>query len=189
MPTKRMTDTIQQQIVISGVGGQGVLFVTRLMAEAAIGMGLSVLTSETHGMAQRGGTVISHLKVGPFSSPLIRTGQADVFMALKSEGSRQHGHFLRREGWAVVNGRGGEDGVPGQGGCLLDADRLARDAGNPRAVNLVVLGAALGCGGAHPLFCSADDIRAVLAERLAAKPDLLQMSTKALEAGLGAACP
>jgi len=184
MPSKHMTDTIQQQIVISGVGGQGVLFVTRLMAEAAIRKGLSVLTSETHGMAQRGGTVISHLKVGAFTSPLIRTGQADVLMALKAEGARQHGHYLRRQGWAMVNGPEGGDGVPGANGCQLDADRLARDIGNPRSVNLVVLGAALGWGGADPLFCAADDIRTVLAERLAAKPDLLEMSTKALEAGL-----
>ncbi|MCX5883025.1 MAG: 2-oxoacid:acceptor oxidoreductase family protein, partial [Deltaproteobacteria bacterium] len=52
--------TIKQQIIISGVGGQGVLFVTRLLAEAAMMKGYPVLTSETHGMAQRGGTVVSH---------------------------------------------------------------------------------------------------------------------------------
>jgi indolepyruvate ferredoxin oxidoreductase beta subunit len=56
-----MGETIMQQIIISGVGGQGVLFVTRLLAEAAIKKGLAVFTSETHGMAQRGGTVLSHL--------------------------------------------------------------------------------------------------------------------------------
>ena len=67
-----MTGSIRQQVIISGVGGQGVLFVTRLLAEAAINKGLPVFTSETHGMAQRGGTVLSHFKVGDFSSPLIR---------------------------------------------------------------------------------------------------------------------
>ena len=61
-----MNKSIQQQIIVSGVGGQGVLFITRLMAEAAIKKGLSVLTSETHGMAQRGGTVLSHIKAGNF---------------------------------------------------------------------------------------------------------------------------
>ena len=78
-----MNEMNHQQKVISGVGGQGVLFDTRLMAEAAIRKGLPVLTSETHGMAQRGGTVISHLKVGAYTSPLIRTGQADVLLAMK----------------------------------------------------------------------------------------------------------
>jgi indolepyruvate ferredoxin oxidoreductase beta subunit len=181
-----MSDWRQQQIVISGVGGQGVLFVTRLMAEAAIREGLPVLTSETHGMAQRGGTVISHLKVGPFTSPLIRTGRADVVLALKAEGAAQHGHYLRREGWALVNGEHGSDDPLKGRSRRLDADQLARQIGNPRSVNLVVLGAALGCGGPHPLFCSAEDIKSVLAERLAAKPDLLEMSYKALAAGLAA---
>lgn len=182
-----MTETLQQQIVISGVGGQGVLFVTRLMAEAAIRKGLPVLTSETHGMAQRGGTVISHLKVGPFTSPLIRTGQADIFMALKAEGAAQHGHYLRPEGWAVVNGRPAANDPLAARCRRLDADGLARDIGNARAVNLVVLGGVLGVGGREPLFCSLDDIKAVLAERLAAKPDLLEMSHQALDAGLQAA--
>ena len=59
-----MDQTINQQIIISGVGGQGVLFVTRLLAEAAINKGLAVFSSETHGMAQRGGTVLSHLEGG-----------------------------------------------------------------------------------------------------------------------------
>ena len=66
---------MKQQIVVSGIGGQGVLFVTRILAEAAIERGMEVLTSETHGMAMRGGTVISHVKAGPFTSPLIRTGR------------------------------------------------------------------------------------------------------------------
>jgi len=176
-----MNETIQQQIVISGVGGQGVLFVTRLMAEAAIRKGLPVLTSETHGMAQRGGTVISHLKVGAYTSPLIRTGQADVLLAMKDEGAAQHGHYLCRDGWAIVNGVNGADGWR-----RLDADHLAHRIGNPRAVNLVVLGGALAGGASQPLFCTAEDIRAVLAERLAAKPALLEKSYKALDAGLQA---
>lgn len=176
-----MNETIHQQIVISGVGGQGVLFVTRLMAEAAIRKGLPVLTSETHGMAQRGGTVISHLKVGAYTSPLIRTGQADVLLAMKDEGAAQHGHYLHRNGWAVVNGA-----VLAEGWRQLDADGLAHQIGNPRAVNLVVLGGALAEGAPHPLFCTAEDIRAVMAERLAAKPALLEKSYKALDAGLQA---
>jgi len=179
-----MNDSVHQQIVISGVGGQGVLFVTRLMAEAAIRKGLPVLTSETHGMAQRGGTVISHLKVGDFASPLIRTGHADLLLAMKAEGAIQHGHYLHRDGRAVVNGT---DGDGADGWQRLDADRLAHGIGNPKAVNLVVLGSALGGEASGFLFCTAEDIRAVLAERLTAKPALLEMSYKALDAGLQAA--
>ena len=65
-----------QQLIISGVGGQGVLFITRLLAEAAIAGGLPVLSSETHGMAQRGGIVVSHLKVGGFAGPRRRARAA-----------------------------------------------------------------------------------------------------------------
>ena len=184
-----MKEALQQQIVISGVGGQGVLFVTRLLAEAAIRKGLRVLTSETHGMAQRGGTVISHLKVGPFTSPLIRTGQADFLLALKNEGAAQHGHYLHSGGRAVVNGvLPGTEGANGHWRAM-DASRLARDIGNPRAINLVVLGAALGSDGSPKLFCTRDDIQAVLTERLAGKPAMLETSTRALAAGLEAARP
>ena len=94
---------MRQQIVISGVGGQGVIFVTRLLAEAAIEKGFSVFTSETHGMAQRGGTVLSHLKVGRFASPLIRPYKADGLLALKAESLVQHGSYLESDAWAVVN--------------------------------------------------------------------------------------
>ena len=88
-----MSNSIKQQIVISGVGGQGVLFVTRLLAEAAIMKGISVFTSETHGMAQRGGTVLSHLKAGNFSSPLIRPGNANGLLALKADSFVRHGYL------------------------------------------------------------------------------------------------
>jgi indolepyruvate ferredoxin oxidoreductase beta subunit len=184
-----MKETTDQQIVISGVGGQGVLFVTRLLAEAAIRKGLPVLTSETHGMAQRGGTVLSHLKVGPFASPLIRSGHADILLALKAEGGDQHGHFLHAKGWALVNDGSRKQDTATDGWLRLDADDLAQQIGNPRAVNLVVLGGALGGQASLPLFCKLNDIQAVLAERLAAKPDLLEMSHKALEAGLQAVNP
>ena len=92
-----------QQLIISGVGGQGILFITRLLAETAIEKGFHVLTSETHGMAQRGGIVISHLKIGGFSSPLVRPGQADGLLALKPETVPLHRHFLNADGWIVAN--------------------------------------------------------------------------------------
>ncbi|MDX9822298.1 MAG: 2-oxoacid:acceptor oxidoreductase family protein, partial [Syntrophales bacterium] len=97
---------MKQQIVISGTGGQGVLFVTRVIAEAALREGYPVLTSETHGMAMRGGTVISHVKIGDFRSPLIRTRQADVGLFLAAENLAVHGRYLRPEGRACVNAPG-----------------------------------------------------------------------------------
>ena len=128
------------QIVISGVGGQGVLFITRLLAEAAIEKGLPVFTSETHGMAQRGGTVISHLKIGEFASPLISPGRADGMIALKAESLDQHGGFLKPGGWAAVNGPAPLKMQASSTPFYLDADRLAREMDDPRSVNLIMLG-------------------------------------------------
>lgn len=173
---------MRQQIVISGVGGQGVLFVTRLLAEAAIDQGLAVFTSETHGMAQRGGTVVSHLKVGPFASPLIRPGQADGLICLKAENIAAHGPFLQADGWTVVN-----DAAKGPG--ALDADRIACDLGDPRAVNLVVLGFALaarGQDGSRLLFCTRQEVDGILGRRLAGKDAALRRAQAALSAGFAA---
>lgn len=181
---------VRQQIVVSGVGGQGVLFIGRLLAEAAIARGLSVLSSETHGMAQRGGTVIAHLKVGPFSSPLVRPGQADVLILLKEENAASHGRYLRPGGWAAVNARSAPAALEGAACRTVDADTLARESGLGKAVNLIVLGRALaapaggGKGGAG-LFCAPDEIRGILRSRLAGEAGLLEASLAAL--GLGAA--
>jgi indolepyruvate ferredoxin oxidoreductase beta subunit len=185
-----MTDT-KQQIIISGVGGQGVLFVTRLLAEAAIGKGLAVFTSETHGMAQRGGTVLSHLKVGEFSSPLIRPLQADGLLLLKAENLLPHGGFLKAGGWAVVNGQ--NDTLPDSGipAAAVDADKLAHKIENPKSVNLVVLGFALAraaknASDPNGLFCSFEDIKTVLKVRFAKNKKMLEASLKALRAGYDA---
>jgi indolepyruvate ferredoxin oxidoreductase beta subunit len=168
------------QIVISGVGGQGVLFITRLLAEAAILQGLPVFTSETHGMAQRGGTVISHLKVGEFSSPLIIPGSADGLIALKAESLDQHGGYLIQGGWATVNSPAP---LEARGDCLasyLDADRLAGDLKNPKALNLIMLGFTLAAGRLH---CSLDEMKPVLESKLRERSALLKVSMQALDAG------
>jgi indolepyruvate ferredoxin oxidoreductase, beta subunit len=180
-----MNETIRQQIVISGLGGQGVLFVTRLLAEAAIDAGLPVFTSETHGMAQRGGTVVSHLKVGPFASPLIRPGQADGLICLKAENIAAHGPFLHPGGWTVVNSE-----VAGSG--CLDADRIACALGDSRAVNLVVLGFALAAAddtGKPLLFCALADVAHVIERRISGRDAALKSSLAALNAGAQAAGP
>jgi indolepyruvate ferredoxin oxidoreductase beta subunit len=185
-----MQDKFRCQIVISGVGGQGVLFITRLLAEAAIEKGLPVFTSETHGMAQRGGTVISHLKVGEFASPLINPGQADGLIALKSENLAQHGGYLKPGGWAAVNSAAPLDGTEALKAFFIDADRLAREIGDPRSVNLIMLGftlssAQLGRFGPGALHCGLDEVTAALADRLKDKERRCQSSMRALRAGAG----
>ena len=179
---------VRQQILVCGAGGQGILFLTRLLADAAILRGAPVLTSEIHGMAQRGGVVVSHLKVGGFASPLIREGRADGLLALKNEDLMRHLRFLKPSGWAVVNARSAPPADPGIAIRAFDADGLAKQRGGPRAVNLLLLGFALsppdGSGDAGPLFCSADDVRAALRDRLTGKESLLAASLRALDLGM-----
>ena len=183
-----MTESKPQQIVISGIGGQGVLFVTRLLAEAAIARDLPVFTSETHGMAQRGGTVVSHLKVGNFSSPLIRPGEADGLLVLKAENMDQHGGFLKDNGWVVVNDTDGAEADDRHLTFRLNADQLARQIENPKAVNLILLGYALGTRGRQGddpglLFCTYADVLAALQTVTAGRPQLREAALAAIETG------
>jgi indolepyruvate ferredoxin oxidoreductase beta subunit len=178
----------RQQILVSGVGGQGALFVTRLLADAAIGRGAPVLTSETHGMAQRGGIVVSHLKVGEFASPLIRPGHADGIIALRGENLSVHHRFLCPAGWAVANSKA----APGERLAIpahsVDAEGIASEAGNPQGANLVLLGFLLSRLGpiddGGRLFCAADDLREALCRRFEGKGPLLSASLSALALGL-----
>ena len=146
---------MKQQIIISGIGGQGVLFLTRILAEAAIEMDLEVLTSETHGMAMRGGSVISHVKIGRFTSPLIRMGQADAGLFLYAENLDVHRCYLKPDGLIFINKAGGGDGD----GNAIDATGLASDHGSVVVANLVLLGFAIRRGG---LFCNEAVVESVL---------------------------
>jgi indolepyruvate ferredoxin oxidoreductase, beta subunit len=134
-------------------------------------MGMDVLTSETHGMAMRGGSVISHVKVGPFTSPLIRMGQADCGLFLHAGGLEVHRGFLKQEGRLYINGE--------SDGEAINATRLAREHGAPLVANLVLLGYAVRRGG---LFCDAGTVEAVIRRISPAKQ--LGMNLEGLRLGL-----
>jgi len=168
-----------QQIIVSGIGGQGVLFATRLLAETALALGHAIMISETHGMAQRGGNVISHLKVGTSGlvSPLIRPGRADVFLGLHPDSFMVHGFYLKESGKAFCNAT--------QGGChhSLDAAGIALELAAPVAANLVLLGFAAASGF---LFCHREDVAAQLTRFGGNRQEL---NLKAFRAGVAAFPP
>jgi len=91
------------QYVIVGIGGQGILFSSRVLGHIAMSKGENVIGSEVHGMAQRGGSVISHFKIGDYSSPLVKAGEADTLLAFDQNEAFRNFHFLREGGQAVVN--------------------------------------------------------------------------------------
>jgi indolepyruvate ferredoxin oxidoreductase beta subunit len=144
---------MKQQLIVSGIGGQGVLFLTRVIAQTAVDRGLPVLTAETHGMAQRGGTVLSTIKVGAFASPLIRAGQADAGLLLWEANLPVHRPLLKPGGPLFVNAEEG-----GEGG-RIDATGLARELGNPVLSNLILLGLAVN---RQALFCTAAECEAAI---------------------------
>ncbi len=148
---KRKND-IDLNLILSGVGGQGVLFATSVFSETALALGYDVLGSETHGMSQRGGSVISHLKVGPYESPLIRRGTADVLLAFDEQEAYRTLSFVKRDGLCFVNSSRGDFWDSGVKGYLArngiaahshPADDVAIRLGSPRSANLVLIGYAL----------------------------------------------
>jgi indolepyruvate ferredoxin oxidoreductase beta subunit len=148
---------MKQQIIVSGIGGQGVLFLTRVIAQVAVDLNIPVLTSESHGMAQRGGTVLSTIKVGPFSAPLIRTGQGDVGLLLRDTNLAVHRPLIKESGILFINSE-----KPGEGE-RIDASTIARELGNNVLANLVLLGLAVK---KEALFCGKQECVAAI-EKLA----------------------
>jgi indolepyruvate ferredoxin oxidoreductase beta subunit len=173
----------KQQIVLSGLGGQGILFITRLLAETAIHNGYRILTSETHGMAQRGGVVVSHLKAGDFSSPLVRPGMADILILLNRNNLSQQGIYLKPGGALVVNSPSAPDNAEA---FRMDADAAAREMKQLRALNMIMTGFAVSVLNTNnlPMFCSADDIRTVLSRKLSGKDRMLAASLSAFDYGV-----
>ena len=164
---------MKQQIIVSGVGGQGVVFATRLLAEGAIETGHSVLTSENHGMAMRGGTIISHIKIGAFQSPLIRHGHADIGLFLNKENLGIHGNMMKKTGRIFVNTT-----LPGNHEHC-DATGLGRDAGGVVVANLVLLGFAVRTGC---FFCTASQMEDVI--KRISPPKQLELNLKGFRLGL-----
>src|SRR3989304_3831453 len=149
--------------VLVGVGGQGTLLASNILAEVGLAAGFDVKKSEVHGMAQRGGSVASHVRWHPEQvfSPLVGLGEADILLSFEKVEALRFAEFLRRGGTAVVNDMAivpvtvssGSATYPGDEHLAkvfasLDAElmmvpgeRLAQEAGNVKAANVVLLGA------------------------------------------------
>jgi indolepyruvate ferredoxin oxidoreductase beta subunit len=144
-------------IVLAGVGGQGVLSIAAIIAGAAMDQGLKVRQSEVHGMAQRGGAVSAHLRISdaPISSDLIPSGGADMILAMEPVESLRYLSFLK-PGGVIVAAAEAFVNIPDYPDLSLilktisafprnrvvAAIELARKAGSARAVNMVIVGAA-----------------------------------------------
>lgn len=148
---------MRTDIILSGVGGQGILSIAAVIGKAAIKDGLYMKQSEVHGMSQRGGDVQSNLRISsqPVASDLIPSGSADIIISLEPMEALRYLPYLKKDGWVVTNSRPFENisnypdldkvleainALPNK--VLLDVEKIAKDLGTPRSSNIVMLGAA-----------------------------------------------
>jgi indolepyruvate ferredoxin oxidoreductase beta subunit len=186
-------------VVLAGVGGQGILLASEIMARAAMAAGFDVKTNEVHGMAQRGGSVIAQIRYSAkVNSPLVALGTAQVLGSLEKIESLRYADYLAPGGLAVVSSQvvvpltvsSGQAQYPEDAEdrirrvfprlIYVDALKLAGELGNIKASNLIVMGA-LSTGLELPLTAWHEAIRA------AVKPKFIDLNLKAFAAGVSCA--
>ncbi|OUP38308.1 indolepyruvate oxidoreductase subunit beta [Olsenella sp. An188] len=187
-------------IVLAGVGGQGTILASKLLARAAMARGLQVRTAETIGMAQRGGSVVSHVRIGDgASSPLVGPGRADALIAFEPAEAARQLSYLRSGGTLVTSDAPVVPVSAATGGpaydlpavmaylrasvaperlVVVDAAAAARGLGTTRALNVVLLGAAARAGA---IGLTADDLAAAVRDVVAPRfvdLDLAALATR-----------
>ncbi|MBN1460830.1 MAG: indolepyruvate oxidoreductase subunit beta [Armatimonadetes bacterium] len=182
-------------IAIAGVGGQGIILASDIVANAALCAGHDVKKNEVHGMAQRGGAVVSEIRFGKkVQSPIIPDGQVDVLVALELLEALRHAHRLRRGGLLIANELQLLPAVRPPGApaypvdvrarvkaaakevILIPAAEIARQVGNARAANTVLIGA-LSRNVEIPLEAWKAALQSCL------RPSLLEVNQKAFASG------
>ncbi|MBD3867443.1 MAG: indolepyruvate oxidoreductase subunit beta [Acidobacteria bacterium] len=185
-------------IVLAGVGGQGVLSIGAIIAAAALEEGLYVKQSEVHGMSQRGGAVQANLRISdsPIGSDLIPKGRATMILSMEPMESLRYLEYLSPEGTLITSSKpvlniakypdldevlDAVRKLPHS--ILVDADRLAREAGAARSTNMVIVGAAAGLLPIEPVV-----IERFILKKFRNKGDkVVDINLKAFRAGREAA--
>jgi len=188
----RMKDT--KSILLAGVGGQGIILMSKAFTAGLVAAGYDVKMSEVHGMAQRGGSVSTQVRYGEkVFSPIIGRGEADVLVAFEKMEAVRYAEFLKPSGSAVVNDAEivplpvASGAVAYPGGVLdamqkafrvrvVPASGLAEKLGSIRCMNIVLLGALVNALGLDKI-----DWKAALTETL--PPKILKLNLDAFEAG------
>jgi len=189
--------TKSYDILIVGIGGQGTILASNILGEACLIEGRTVRGAETHGMAQRGGSVESHVRIDGKYGPLIAPGTADILIGFDMLEGLRYSHFLKEGGRIVLNRRmviptsvfvqglpfPSEEDIISQLSdknlCLIDAETIAKEAGSALAVNVVMLGAA-----SHHFPLQVDSL--LTAVQTLVPPNTVVVNTKAFEMGRAA---
>ncbi|WP_106831180.1 indolepyruvate oxidoreductase subunit beta [Parabacteroides pacaensis] len=186
---------MKTDIILSGVGGQGILSIAAVIGEAALQNGLYMKQAEVHGMSQRGGDVQSNLRISdsPIASDLIPKGHADLIISLEPMEALRYLPYLKKDGWLVTNSEpfinipnypaieqimAELDKLPNK--VVLDVEKIAKEVASVRSANIVMLGAASPfLGIAYDKI--EDGIRSIFNRK---GEDIVNMNLKALDAGL-----
>lgn len=148
---------MKKDIILAGVGGQGILSIATVIGQAAVANGMYLKQAEVHGMSQRGGDVQSHLRISdnPIASDLIPAGQADLIISVEPMEALRYLPMLAPEGWIITNTEPFinvpnyptpetlEKALKEQKNIVaMPAEQIAKDMGFARSANMVILGAA-----------------------------------------------
>ena len=189
---------MNKSCLLCGVGGQGTVLASRLIAASAMQKGQMARTAETIGMAQRGGCVVSHVRIGEeIASPLIPKGKADVLIGFEPAEAVRNLSYLKKDGIVIVNSKAvapvtaslsksvytGEemlDFLKTQPVKLImvDGDAICRECGSSKVLNIALLGAAVATG---ELGISLTELEEAVKTRT--KPQFFTMNQKAMYAG------
>jgi indolepyruvate ferredoxin oxidoreductase beta subunit len=186
---------MKRDIILAGVGGQGILSIAAAIGMAALDSGLYLKQAEVHGMSQRGGDVSSNLRIADheIASDLIPYGQADLIVSVEPMESLRYLPFLSSEGWVITNTKPfvnisnypDMDTLMAEISSLnkhvaLDADEIAKSLGSAKSANMVVLGAA-----APFLEIPAEKLRDAIRKIFGRKgEDIVNLNIGAFDAGL-----
>ena len=185
---------MRADIILSGVGGQGILSIAAVIGEASLKEGLYMKQAEVHGMSQRGGDVQSNLRLSdqPIASDLIPKGHADLIISLEPMESLRYLPYLKEDGWLVTNSQPFVnipnypdmekvneelDKLPHK--VILDVEAIAKEVATARAANIVMLGAAAPFIGIEYNKIE-DGIRRIFGRK---GEEVVEMNLKALKAG------
>ena len=189
---------MRKNCLLCGVGGQGVVLASKLIAYAALDKGMFVRTTETIGMAQRDGSVVSHVRMGEeIHSPMIPKGQADVILAFEPAEAVRSLPYLREGGMLIVNRKAVKPVTATLGGgqydghemldflkkkvdnlLIMDGEAVCRQAGSAKVLNVALLGAAAASGA---LDISIPDMEVEIKKKV--KPQFVELNQKALALG------
>lgn len=174
------------QIVCAGIGGRGVLLASTILIETAVQAGLKAMASDEYGMSQRGGSVVSLVKVGDFASPLVGRESGDILLAFEESEFFRNLPFLRMGGTAVINSPAKQLSAAMTGllkrrkivHYMLDADAIAMARGMIQSSNMAMLGF-FSTLGIHPF--TYENIKGTITAKV--KASLVEKNLEVFQAG------